>query len=99
MTLTDFLLARITEDEAAARAATTGTLASSLSVWEAEDRPGVFELLIDPTRVLTECEAKQGIVDAWIGGVLGSGTGPFHVLRLLALPYADHPDYDPEWRP
>ena len=24
-------------------------------------------------------------------------TGP--VLRFLALPYADHPDYNPEWRP
>lgn len=25
-------------------------------------------------------------------------TGPCRTLRLLALPYADHPDYDPAWR-
>jgi hypothetical protein len=25
--------------------------------------------------------------------------GPCHVLRLLALPYAGHPDYRPEWAP
>jgi hypothetical protein len=24
---------------------------------------------------------------------------PCRTLRLLALPYADHPDYNPEWRP
>jgi hypothetical protein len=22
-----------------------------------------------------------------------------HALRALALPYADHPDYQPEWKP
>lgn len=25
--------------------------------------------------------------------------GPCKTVRLLALPYADHPDYRPEWRP
>ncbi len=25
--------------------------------------------------------------------------GPCVTLRLLALPYAGHPDYQPEWRP
>jgi len=25
--------------------------------------------------------------------------GPCLTLRLLALPYADHPDYQPEWKP
>lgn len=25
-------------------------------------------------------------------------TAPCATLRLLALPYADHPDYDPKWR-
>jgi hypothetical protein len=24
---------------------------------------------------------------------------PCQTLRLLALPYADHPDYRPEWKP
>ena len=26
-------------------------------------------------------------------------SGPCATLRLLALPYADHPDYREEWRP
>lgn len=33
-----------------------------------------------------------------IDGRLG-GHFPCQTLRLLALPYSDHPDYLPEWRP
>lgn len=32
-------------------------------------------------------------------GELGGDPYPCKTLRLLALPYADHPDYREEWRP
>ncbi len=89
-TLTDFLLARIAEDEA--RAA------------------GIEGLWIDDRgRVLAECEAKRRIVDWVIGVKASSGRPPgfdpadaealTHALLLLALPYADHDDYDEAWKP
>lgn len=54
----------------------------------------------DPARVLREVEAKQRIVDryAWLREHGDTG-GAAWVLPLLALPYADHPDYRPEWAP
>jgi hypothetical protein len=44
----------------------------------------------DPARVLAECEARRRIV---------TECGWETVMRHLALPYADHPDYRDEWRP
>jgi hypothetical protein len=44
-----------------------------------------------PTRVLAECRAKRQVLEA-----CGDDE---QVLRCLALPYADHPDYREEWRP
>jgi hypothetical protein len=57
----------------------------------------------NPARVLAEVEAKRQIL-AWIDRVAISGqvTWSFDAdapIRLLALPYADHPDYREEWRP
>ena len=91
--LVEFLLARIAEHE---------HIASQLGTDPAMD----FRLdktPLDPwDRVLADCKSKRAIIqlcqateargvatDAW---VVGSET-----LRLLALPYADHPDYDPAW--
>jgi len=62
------------------------------------------------TRVLAECEAKRRIVKeiestrrATLGITGGSARlgvtyGLDVILRALALPYADHPDYRAEWR-
>jgi len=123
--LTEFLSARIAEDEAVARAAHEGP-------WEREDDQVRMALIpatsqtrvranewlcdsisdadaehiarYDPPRVLAECEAKRRIVEAaadyspelehgdngeWAFGI---------VLRLLALPYVEHPDFREEWR-
>lgn len=64
----------------------------------------------DPARVLADCKAKRGIVErarlAAEAGESALTTGAEDavdfalegVLRLLALPYADHPDFDPSWR-
>ena len=61
----------------------------------------------DPARVLAEVDAKRQVV-AYVAGELEDkgGDNPWWyedklrpVLCLLALPYADHPDYDEAWRP
>jgi hypothetical protein len=65
MTLTEFLLARIAEDEAVRTGEPVRTLHT----------PPLF------TR------------DKWIRDEYEAD------LKRRALPYADHPDYDPDWRP
>ncbi|MGW5352185.1 DUF6221 family protein [Streptomyces sp. NPDC004031] len=57
-----------------------------------------------PARVLAEVEAKRRILnarDAVAAGDDGYGAAALGdvVVQLLALPYADHPDYQQEWRP
>ncbi|MEV6105728.1 DUF6221 family protein [Streptomyces sp. NPDC051940] len=49
-----------------------------------------------PTQVLAEVETKRAIVDYIMRECDGKLS---HVLRLLALPYAWHNDYRPEWLP
>lgn len=101
--LVEFLLARIAEDEAVARAfdgipsrayETDGLAASAEYV----------TVYASPARVLAECEAKRRVVErcAALADIqvrrqtreLAGDT-----LRALALPYADHSDYDEAWRP
>lgn len=148
VTLTEFLLARIAEDEAAARAASPspwsypgiesvaggtlydatrrivdvvyehpadhdGTIIRHLLEPEA-DANGAHIARHDPARVLAECEAKRRIIDEHTCHCpnptcrdCGACPGDHHAdptpapcatLRILALPYADHPDYDNAWR-
>jgi hypothetical protein len=66
-------------------------------------------LVLDPARVLAECAAKRRIVELHGDNSVGScslcatrDTGdplpyPCQTLRLLAMPYAGHPDYDGSW--
>lgn len=109
MTLTEFLLARIGEDEAVAEKA------GSFTPWEeAFQRDNYGHLTVQPTRVLAECAAKRAIVDAaWndhlrIEGEWGMCRGQDELQALddypdavtaMAEVYADHPDYRAEWRP
>ncbi|SFK73679.1 DUF6221 family protein [Streptomyces pini] len=55
----------------------------------------------DPARVLREVKAKRGILARVQNHAALMGWDEMHrdVLRLLVLPYADHPDRRPEWRP
>ncbi len=101
MTLTDFLLARIAEDEAAWLPAATQPRRAGKT---------------HARRHLAECEAKRRIVELhpprethrgypYCGGCLQSEEDDRALyydcptLRALALPYADHPDYRDEWKP
>ncbi|WP_327160569.1 DUF6221 family protein [Streptomyces zaomyceticus] len=67
----------------------------------------------DPARALAEVDAKRQIIelhgpaeyeysDVDVCSTCDRGGPlpyPCPTLRLLALPYADHPDYRDEWRP
>lgn len=82
--------------------------------WEGQRCPGKIvgaEPVQNPTRVLREVEAKRRIVDLHAHAHAHQCRTGEHddgyaqwvsdctTLRLLALPYADHPDYRPEWAP
>jgi Family of unknown function (DUF6221) len=86
-TLTDFLLARITEDAVAAH----GTIAPrALAHCEAQRR--LVELHVP-------C-ASSVVPGGTVCCTCGPRRSPFPcpALRLLASTYADHPDYRGEWR-
>jgi hypothetical protein len=102
--LVDFLLARITEDEARPR----GFGAIAMEV-DAEGSP-TGRLLV-PARILAECEAKRRVVELYLEarrsyewdrndtGFAAEAWAYEAVVKQLALPHADHPDYREEWRP
>ena len=143
MTLTEFLTARLDEDEEVARRASPGgwrygdvesvaggtlydeTRRIADIIYEnPEDHDGYWTRHLlepeadangahiarhDPARVLAEVEAKRRIVEAWVRADEAAGSYPgtdagiemglHEAIALLALPYADHPDYDPDWKP
>jgi hypothetical protein len=103
MTITEFLLARIAEDEREANEH-AGAEYYTDGAWPDEL----------PSRVLAECAAKraitgehrevrffathQGCVVCRIGdGPLLPVEYPCPTVRALAAVYKDHPDYQPEW--
>jgi len=115
MTLTEFLLARISEDEAAALAAGSsgddqhwwvdGPAKVSGKWWIystgekfAHEHTARHIARHDPARVLAECEAKRRIVELFPSPapVDSWDEAGERVLEMLALPYADHPDYREE---
>jgi len=130
MVIADFLLARIAEDEAMARAAIVDGPQSAGFVdgqrvekmddgrWSTRlcqvegvgitiydegghtDEQAAHIARHDPARGLAECEAKRRIVELFPNHPDhsdGWGNAGGRVLELLALPYADHPDYREEW--
>jgi Family of unknown function (DUF6221) len=123
VTLTEFLLARIAEDEAAAQYALAHAIRGEdfdhqwkwIHLYRLKDRQrgwssGHHDGAPSPARVLAECEAKRRIVrlhDELLEENLAKGDASawgadlmhMDVLRLLAMPYADHPDYQQGWRP
>lgn len=112
MTLTEFLLARIAEDEAAVASAleVSGEPAASGHEWTPnyDAAHGVFEseIVTSTGRAQGECEAKRHILQLHGNDWNPRGkcatcdeVGPCDTLRSLAVPYADHPDYDEAWRP
>ena len=98
-----FLLERLDEDEGVA----LETLRERASRREGlgSTHPGCWE----PVRVLAECEAKRLILleepdlrrlpraEVHVGRNSHAGH-PEAILRMLAMPYSSHPDFDDRWR-
>lgn len=113
MTLTEFLLARIAEDERQAsqphlERPQYGVFGEGYDVEGSSVYYGHY-LTIDPGRVLAECAAKRRMVvrskwiekDPWMAHLhdtAGQFEGAEATLCDLASVYADHPDYDEAWR-
>lgn len=125
--LTDFLLARVSEDEADARKAQEDLVRApdGLSVRPIGTDPlalAAFDSQSDLSwryraeRVLAECKAKRQIVEDALLWSSPQTVGPSRghartddyakgvqyaaeiALYQLAQPYADHPDFQAEWR-
>ena len=104
MSLTEFLEARISDDEAVAeRAASFEPFSETFR----KDNYGC--LTVQPDRVLAECAAKRAMIyraRIWLDEP-EDGTRSMQMahacwteaLKVLALPYADRPDYRGEWLP
>jgi hypothetical protein len=120
-TLTEFLLARIAEDEASAQESWRDLTGQDCSAWfdaieavvvrdsadevcrlpDGDGHVSQFVARYDPARALADCEAKRRIVK-WVNDWPLRPAPPSSVdglLPLLALPYANHPDFRKEWRP
>jgi hypothetical protein len=97
MTLTDFLLARLDEDERYAEQHFTQYSRQILATVAAHRR--ILWMHATPWLGMDEC----GICVDEYGGTI-QDDGPPHepypcpTLRALASVYADHPDYRDEWR-
>lgn len=106
MTITEFLEARIAEDEAVAEhARSTGWFAEHNIQGRMMEGYGllVAEYLVrlDPVRVLAECAAKRVFLGEWERVVKehyrAYGVVPESpVIRAFASVYKDHPDYRQE---
>lgn len=73
-------------------------------VWDEGTPSGECALHIarhDPARVLADVQAKREII-SWVTLYvrnLPPGVRADGIIRRLAVVYADHPDYQPEWTP
>lgn len=96
--LVRFLMQRLDEDEAAALAALRAQVSAPRRHRFGRPAPGTtastdLASRWDTPRILVECEVKRRIM-------LGeAGCDTSRVLRLLALPYASHRDYQESWKP
>lgn len=95
-TLADFLLARINDDEAVALEARCRPWVDAMQLtWDCDlpEETAAHILRFSPERMLTECALKRRLVKALAHA--GDDDLP---LRVLALPFAAHPDYLDTWR-
>jgi hypothetical protein len=109
MQLTEFLLARIAEDELTAYGGGN---------WPAYVQDAYAGAPVTPfnaeARLLADCAAKRALVErhggehvcedglagrAWDDDLEDIVEAPCDDLRILGAVYADHPDYDEAWRP
>ncbi|HET6917608.1 MAG TPA: DUF6221 family protein [Acidimicrobiales bacterium] len=102
LTLTEFLLARIAERERGAKvdlrvARWPNSMTARNARWDLADceaKRRIMELADDATMldIHVDGEFRVGARDEAAEPYCGD-----RILRALALPYADHPDYQEEW--
>lgn len=110
--LVQFLSDRLNDDEQTARAAGDGWYGyepeQQIAFVPPEDSRHIARH--DPARVLRDIEAKRQLLDRYAEVASNDIDEPYEyaygwanglgaAVRLLALPYADHPDYRDDWRP
>lgn len=99
ITVTEFLLARIAEDEAVAHKAEHFRQGQ---LWVVTGMDNAVGVNYNPARVLAECEAKRRIVGLHTASVRAVSEGlsaqTRRACQALAAVYADHEDYRQEWR-
>lgn len=91
VTLPEFLLARLDEEEERVRS----------YVWMGQTQSGLDRSLreIGARRaVVQRCGTSEGDPERWLDGYYAGILGDW-VLRVLAEPYDAHGDYDEGWRP
>lgn len=98
MTLTEFLLARIAEDKERAAEWTY-----TENVGAGRERTVTVPVGVMSARVLAECAVKRSVLDLLIADSGDSHNAvrrgwAVEILHQYAAIYADHPDFDPEWR-
>lgn len=91
MTITEFLNARLDEDEHQARLTIENRTDRGPGTGRPFDAFGHME--VGEIYVLADVEARRQIV-----AMHGLAVAIDEVLDHLASVYADHPDYDPAWR-
>jgi hypothetical protein len=108
-----FLLARYDEHEAALARVTgrrfyacdDGHVEEAVEQWADDtdrlpNHHNTWALVLDPDQLLAELATKRSIVERYAFLAEHGDTGDYRwVLIVLAAAYADHPDYQPEWRP
>lgn len=103
MTITEFLAARLGEDE---ERASSGWSSLRDERWMTTNE-GLS--ILTPSAVLADIAAKRAILalhddeladEVESGDASAYGADLMHrmVISALAQPYAEHPDYDPAWR-
>lgn len=105
MTIEDFLLARIADDEAVASDKPLGAFFERHTMdYRASEADGFGYVWTSRDRVLAECAAKRQIIDFCAetledssGGYTSGALLAEHVLSAMAAVYANHPDYRQDW--
>ena len=100
--LVTFLLARLDEDEEAARAQMRG---GAILPFESTAQTADHRARHGTLRVLREVAAKRAVVQMWRDNVrgqrdrLGAGRPDLAEALIVAMAavFAEHPDFDPNW--
>jgi hypothetical protein len=107
LTVTEFVLARIAEDEARATRASSAVASWPMVANEAarlSADAGWHVLDHNPARVLAQCAAMRKIVEMFQTARPAMGewesdyaSAAYDAVRALASIWSDHPQFDPAW--